>query len=373
MGRPLVQEYWLLPSPVGALTGAFDATYGTSKGWMFWASVGTLWFLCLTGLTAASLLLPRTWQEGRRADTVRERPSVWQRMRFRDAQQSARWRHRLSENPFFWLAGRDRLPNVLASVSICLLGLLWLAFFLGIFLSKNGSSQQRVSFFVSMFVALGTHILFKAIVAMEASRRFSDDRSSGALELLLATPLSPLDIVRGQLAALRRHFLRPMLLLSLVNVLFFWMALGPDPLSFGGKDAAIFGRIFFGGGVLLFVDFHALGWIGMLAGLRARRHTRAVASTLARLMLPAWLGLAAIFMLGAVGRNLGQETVSNLISAWFLCSGAYSIVMALSAKRQLLGNFRLLTAGLPSRARRAGASPEPALIHFRSVPSRSVS
>jgi ABC-type transport system involved in multi-copper enzyme maturation permease subunit len=37
IGRTVVQEYWLLPSPVGAMTGAFDATYRTSKGWTFWA------------------------------------------------------------------------------------------------------------------------------------------------------------------------------------------------------------------------------------------------------------------------------------------------------------------------------------------------
>jgi hypothetical protein len=277
----------------------------------------------------------------------------------------------LSENPFLWLAGRDRLPNVLASVSVCLLGFLWLGFFLGIFLSSKGGAQQRTSFIVSMFVALGTHIVFKAIVGMEASRRFSDDRSSGALELMLVTPLSPFAIVRGQLAALRRHFLKPMLLLSLINLSFLWMTLGPDPLTFGRSGGAIFARIFFGGGVLLFVDVHALSWVGMLAGLRARRHTRAVASTLVRLMLPAWLGLAAIFMVGAVGRSLGQETASNLISGWFIFSGAYAIVMALSARRQLLGNFRWLAAESPSRARFAGARPAPPILHFGSVPSRS--
>lgn len=143
VGRSIARELLLLPSPAGALTGAFDASYQSSQGWAFWGSIGTLWLLCLAGLTAASLLLPRTWQEGKRSDEEQERTSLWKRIRFRDGRQKFGWRHQLSKNPFFWLAARDRLPNVLASISVCLLGLLWFGFFLGIFLNSQVSSIQR--------------------------------------------------------------------------------------------------------------------------------------------------------------------------------------------------------------------------------------
>ena len=132
-------------------------------------------------------------------------------------------------------------------------------------------------------------------------------------------------------------------------------------------------RIFFGGGVLLFVDVHAVSWVGMLAGLRARRHSRAVASTVVSLILPPWLGLASVFMIGVGGGGVREGTFSNLIFGWFLFSGAYGLVRAQSAKRQLLGDFRSMAAGSPSGTPFLSGGSAPPSIHFQAVPSRTMS
>ena len=55
-----------------------------------------------------------------------------------------------------------------------------------------------------MFLAFVMHLLLKVFVATEASRRLNEDRRSGALELLLVSPLSISQIISAQTAALRQ-------------------------------------------------------------------------------------------------------------------------------------------------------------------------
>ncbi len=346
LNQPVVQEFWLLASPVGSLLGSFESTYRTSQGWIYWGSIQSLWALCAAGLAFTSLVLPRSWQEGQRATTAGR--WWWWCRRLGDDRRplaSAR-RFGLADNPFLWLVRRDRLPRLLAWTAVGSLGLLWLCFFCGSFLN-SGRIRQNSSFAVCLFVALAAHMVFKGIVAMEASRRFSEDRSSGALELLLVTPLSPRAIVQGQLVGLRKHFRKPMVALLLTNVALVWLIVWPNPLSMDRQDQGIFCGIFFGGALLLMLDVQSLSWTGMLAGLRARRHPRAVFAALGRVMLPPWLGLIVMFMMAVSSRAMRRETVTTLITLWFVFSAAYSVVLARMAQTQLLRNFRWLAAGSP--------------------------
>ena len=63
--------------------------------------------------------------------------------------------------------------------------------------------------------------LLKTLFAWQACEFFASSRRSGALELLLSTPLRDDDILRGQWLSLRRTFLEPLMFLLVV------LALGP--------------------------------------------------------------------------------------------------------------------------------------------------
>jgi hypothetical protein len=60
---------------------------------------------------------------------------------------------------------------------------------------------------------LFSHYILCLWIAIEAPRRLADDKESGALELLLGTPLQPRQIVGGVMRILRQRFGRAMLAL----------------------------------------------------------------------------------------------------------------------------------------------------------------
>ncbi|MGH7973773.1 MAG: hypothetical protein ACREIC_34080, partial [Limisphaerales bacterium] len=56
------------------------------------------------------------------------------------------------------------------------------------------------------FLSYALHQFFKYAVALDATRRLSEDRRSGALELLLVSPVPEEDLIAGQERGLRRRF-----------------------------------------------------------------------------------------------------------------------------------------------------------------------
>src|SRR5205085_2319460 len=59
--------------------------------------------------------------------------------------------------------------------------------------------------------------VLKMLVAVQASRFFIEARHSGALEVLLCTPLKNRDIIKGQFLALKRLFGWPLAAFVLLN------------------------------------------------------------------------------------------------------------------------------------------------------------
>lgn len=122
---------------------------------------------------------------------------------------SLRWH---DTNPYVWLATRDRWPVTLAWIVIVTVMLLWL----GACVVWPDGWMHPASFFLTAIVlnyALGWVSIFAAV------KIIGDNRRSGALELLLTTPLNHLDIIRGQMVALREQFrsvARAVLILEIV-------------------------------------------------------------------------------------------------------------------------------------------------------------
>jgi hypothetical protein len=194
-----------------------------------------------------------------------------------------------------------------------------------------------------ILITFALHLIVKGMIAMQASRRFCEDRRSGALELLLITPLEPRAILDGQWAALRRQFAWLLVLLTTMNVLLFLLVTAG---SFGmpSKVMTIFSMMFLGGAALLFFDFNALGWVGMRTGLDGRRHHRAVMTTLGRVMLGPWAGIFVFNVIGFAG-GIDEDAIPGIIITWWLLSIGLSLGLAVRAKRALTGQMRRLASG----------------------------
>jgi hypothetical protein len=155
----------------------------------------------------------------------------------------------------------------------------------------------------------------KFFVAMQACRFFAEARRSGALELLLCTPLTSREIIHGQWQVLKRLFLWPIVTLVVVQLAFvvpyvisikslFGQAAQTLPASAPG--AAYVSYMVYLAGLLpicnnilkLVLDFYALGWIGMWLALTIKKPNLAVAFTvLFVLVLPSFVFCVPDFLI----------------------------------------------------------------------------
>lgn len=321
-----------------------DNYYKYGRGALeFLDSLATISGIGLGCLLLASVILPRAWQE--KSHAASGGAGLWQRLRFGSARRRKTKRTALLEgNPFYWLTARDRLTSLANFGLISIAAPLFLLFFL----KSSGSAlmTQWMAIQYMDYTTLGLGLVLKCLMAMEASRRLNDDRRSGALELLLVTPLSVNDILAGQKRALRRQFALPMLFLmllfeGLVMATYVFVSNMNDPLS---------GEAYAGNVLVLMTDFYAMGWAGMWAGLRGKNHHRAVLITLARILVLPWLGFLLLALGGALDGPV--EKVQLALGLWFIAGMVNDLFWARWARNKLLKQFRPCAASvLPTRPR----------------------
>ena len=329
-------EALLVPSPIGAFLLSRPGRFGFPKVAMYyWISMASLTALTGGMLAWACWALPRSWQQRQVVTARRSRAAV------RDSA-LLRWTNTVgAKNPYRWLAIRERFPKRLARGIFVLITLAWLGFYLGAFSGRPRIREE--CFMTCILITFGLHLIVKGMVAMQASRRLCEERRSGALELLLITPLEPWTILDGLWAALRKQFGGLLLLLMTMNVLLVWV-LASGSLRMPQDVVATFALILLGGAVLLLVDFIALGWVGMRVALNGRRHHRTVMSTLGRVMLLPWGGVFIFITLGFAG-GIDGDAIAGLFILWASLSAVLSGLLAVRARRALNGEMRRLASG----------------------------
>ncbi len=285
----------------------------------------------------ASVIAPRAWQEraaGAQALRWRER---WQWWSYGDFGERAAFRRRLLErSACFWLAARARLgpAYVWAVLGLVACGWTW-----GLAKSRRDWLDQSTYVLTGLLL----NLLIKAWFALEAGRQLAEDRRQGALELLLSTPLTVQEILRGQLLALKRQFLRPMVVTLLVFFLFLMAAASDEMLLENPENRSFWVLCWTAGMVMLVADLAALYWVGMWNALTAKNPTRAAASNLGRILVLPWVALA----LGALVMSLTWPNAENepaqklLLGAWLGVGLAVDLGFGAWARFKLLTEFRL--------------------------------
>jgi len=167
--------------------------------------------------------------------------------------------------------------------------LAWVATLLAIRLVWGiGASTTPLVFLSVPFASLLLTAPARIEVGIQASRFFAEARRTGSLELLLCTPLTPEEIVKGHWLTLRRRFFAPVaavVALVLLLLVFELAEAGRDFISFA---------VFMGGKCLFQIaafitDVLAAGWVGMLVGLTAKKPSQAPGLTvLYTVALPAF-------------------------------------------------------------------------------------
>jgi hypothetical protein len=270
-----------LLSPGFASYMAYETSYSISPG-RFWLSNLFLQVAAWALLLLAGRNLLKLWR-GPSALAEPETPAwfgVWQ----------ARWKEwgknksglrgdRLQQNPFFWLASRTDTPELL----------LWIIGLGAIALASGVLGNTPATWTLgSPFLAI-SGMLLKLLVASRASRCLVDSRQSGALELLLSTPLPAWEIVKGQRLALRRFLLWTALVGALLNFTLYQAAQLPPGAANDVLVAYLTFRAIAYAGVFA-ADVYALSWVAMWLALRVRGHNQVVARAFLYVIIVPWLG-----------------------------------------------------------------------------------
>jgi hypothetical protein len=195
--------HWSLSSAGYAFTSAGD--WGKTLFWRALLTSHVLGWLCLV---LACLFVPRTWQE--RANKRSATKGRGYALKYGGERRRTSLRRKLLDrDPVLWLACRERWQSV---------GI-WI-----IALTVTGAMAVAVSKSIGGTWLVWTYLgwLFTMLIylwaASQACRFLFDVRRSGLIELLLASPITEREIVRGQWRAFFRLFGVPVLLMMAVHV-----------------------------------------------------------------------------------------------------------------------------------------------------------
>ncbi len=294
-------------SPGVGFFSVFDAAHSLAPD-VYSDSLLVLHLLSWSFLIGASLLLPRVWQEG----TAQEKGSLIERMverllPARDPAQGIGGRHRLRYvNPVAWLACSQQRSTHLLWLLVAAGGVAGvLSWVPGMTARAAGQSNLTGPIGATLVViAVALHFTIALCLATEACHFFPDARSSGALELLLCTPLPVFEIVEGHRLALKRMFGPPVMTLAILEVIVVaghvWIAKSLDPV-----EAIIIPVLVAVCILILMMDLYAAGEYGMWMGLVSKKSTQAVTKTaLYVLLLPALSVVCCFWPVLAVVKNL---------------------------------------------------------------------
>jgi len=321
---------------------AFDEPYnqmlrGVKFNW-FYPTLAATHFVGWLALLLTMFILPRVWQDKAASPKTLRRREQWQLLTAGPSDARALFRRRLLEiNPFYWLASRERFKVALVWLWIGAGALLWV---FGLVRARRDWLDPSTY----LMTAVLLHSFFKCWLAMEASRRLGLDRRSGALELLLCTPLSVGDILRGQWLALLRQFGAACALILVVDVFFVIMGLQH---SYSGDDRRDWLGMWLAGMAMFALDLIALALLAMWMSLKNRKPTQAGLGAILLVCILPWALFGAF---GAVVANLDEffriKVPSRwhgmfFLGVWFVLSFLNSLLLALTSLRNLRTQFRV--------------------------------
>jgi len=289
-----------LVSPAYAGTQAIEAAYKAGP-LRYWTSLGLVHALSWLFLLLTALRLPRVWREdpGEKPATRRWLLRLgytpgWRRT----------FRRRLERNPIHAVAARLRWPHFVfwTLVSLVAINVYWIAI---------GSRQNPATGGFHQNFAYALIFTNRVWITVMACHFFLEARRSGALELLLTSPLPVRTLLRGHGRALRQYFFWPIFAIALLHVFFVWAS---------WRDTAArttpgfsFLPYYIASATTSFVNFLtdvlALSFVGAWLSVSLRKPALALLLTFASVILVPW---AIGYFVPAAGTQVPGRFVSWL-------------------------------------------------------------
>jgi ABC-type multidrug transport system permease subunit len=305
-----------------------------NPGW-FWPSIVWTHLVAWIFFYAACRTLPRCWQRRpenlapagdhlqpteastqssvtnpARLPTTKSRRSV--RRQFNAIQRTAM----LNDNPIRWFAQRWR-PHASGLWIIGAIGLASCVPALVTVLS-SGRWDMLLAPGFALFVIFCLHAAFKTYATSQASFAFARDRGEDTLELLLATPVTPQQLIDGHARALRET-LRPWVKRALW-IEGGWLAFTLTKYAWEGGNyfwMHLLGAVAMLG--FLIPDLHAAGWTALWQSVLNKNAREAEKSASWRVMFLPWV--VALLVWIPFGAMMNSTTgLAAMIVAWMVTS-----------------------------------------------------
>jgi ABC-type transport system involved in multi-copper enzyme maturation permease subunit len=341
--QTVIQEmYFLAPSPgfdFGLVMESVSNGRPSPLFQYFWVAFMTVHGLGWVFLGLASYILPRTWQDKPAGPRAKRWQALWQRWAYGAAASRQKFRARLLEiNPVYWLTGRYRAKRTVVWISLAVALALWCWGFI-----KLRGDWLAVA--NSLWMIVLVHGYLKLWIASEACRCFLDHRQSGALELLLSTPLRVSEIFEGQFLALKRQFGSALIAVLMADLLLLMAGLRSES-SHPTEQRWIllcFGILMF----TLVMDYYALGWVGMWGGLSARTLNRAAGVAIMRILILPWVlfyGSLLLYFISRLQRVYEPDGPEPVFLWWFAITFANNLFFIQWSKRRLTADLRWIAS-----------------------------
>jgi ABC-type transport system involved in multi-copper enzyme maturation permease subunit len=278
-GTPVLVVDPGLLSPIYTVQSAFDSAYTMTAmaGSGYWLALLIQFIMGVLLLMRTSWLLPDSWQQSATATASAVSPQE----NLASREDKARRDQALEVNPFYWLASRGSGITVGLSLLVVAVGA-W-----GLRVRDDRESFAAVQGVGILLVALVSRLL----IAVAAAQRLSEDKQSGALDLIITTPMTVEDLLEGQWLAVVKKLRWPFLG-SLVLYAFLIFGGDSSRASTRSEELAVWftAAAFY---ILTAVDSVAIGWLGIWSGLRYRQVPHAAALCLLKVVVPPALVPAA--------------------------------------------------------------------------------
>lgn len=184
----------------------------------------------------------------------------------------------LDHHPMTWMVMREKLKLKYAWTLVVAVVFIWVFGYMA-----NGEVMAEPPVLISL--GLFVHFFLKLWVASEAASVIAEDRRTGALELVVTTPLGARGIVNGIFKASLLQFWKPVCLLIAAELMLVFTLAAPDrqlnlPLARSAYVASM---------LMLVVDMASIGWVAIWYALKTGSTHKAIGRSVGWMLAVPWI------------------------------------------------------------------------------------
>ena len=288
--NPGLSSFLIFLSPMTALNSIVGGFFGRSSmfnipgvhigGMGFYVALLVphllAWFLLYRSGRAISRVASGGGARSEWFESIRER---WHYFLFgRGEQRRVHRQWLLDHHPMTWMVMREKLKLKYVWTLVISVMFIWVVGY-----TTNGEimAESTVLMSLGMFV----HFFLKIWAASEAASAIAEDRRTGALELVVTTPLGAQGIVNGIFKASLLQFWKPVVLLVVAEVLLVCTIAAPGR----NQDISVLRFQYLAAIGMLVVDMVSIGWVAIWHALKTGSSHKAIGRSAVWMLALPWL------------------------------------------------------------------------------------